>query len=46
MAKPYRLPLRSNSVDVVVSGQAFEHIPFVWVSITEIARVLRRGGHR
>jgi SAM-dependent methyltransferase len=45
MTKPYRLPLRSSSVDTVVSGQAFEHIPFVWVSMTEIARVLRPGGH-
>jgi SAM-dependent methyltransferase len=45
MRKPYRLPLRANSVDVVVSGQTFEHVPFVWVSMIEIARVLRPGGH-
>jgi len=45
MRRPYRLPLRANSVDVVVSGQTFEHIPFVWVSMIEIARVLRPGGH-
>ena len=45
MRKPYRLPLRSNSADVVLSGQAFEHIPFVWVSMTEIARVLKPNGH-
>ena len=45
MRKPYRLPLPANSVDVVVSGQTFEHVPFVWVSMIEIARVLRQGGH-
>ena len=45
MKKPYRLPLRSNSVDVVVSGQVFEHVPFFWASLLEIARVLRQHGH-
>ena len=45
MTKPYRLPLRSNSADVVLSGQAFEHIPFFWVSMTEIARVMKPNGH-
>jgi SAM-dependent methyltransferase len=44
MPKPYRVPLRSNSVDVVLSGQVFEHIPFFWASMLEIARVLRHGG--
>lgn len=36
--------VRSDSVDVVVSGQAFEHIQFVWITMLEIARVLRPGG--
>jgi SAM-dependent methyltransferase len=45
MAKPYRIPVKSNSIDVVLSGQVFEHIPFPWVTILEIARVLRPGGH-
>ena len=44
MKQPYRLPLRSSSVDVVVSGQVFEHIPFFWVTALEIRRVLRPGG--
>lgn len=44
MKKPYRVPLRSNSVDVVVSGQTFEHIPFFWASMLEIGRVLKPGG--
>lgn len=44
MRKPYRLPLCKDSVDVVLSGQAFEHIPFPWASVLELARVLRPGG--
>ena len=34
----------SNSVDVIISGQAFEHIEFFWISMIEIARVLKPGG--
>lgn len=45
MAKPYRLPMRANSVDVVLAGQVFEHIPFFWASALEIARVLKPEGH-
>jgi SAM-dependent methyltransferase len=41
MKKPYRIPLRSNSVDIVLSGQVFEHVPFFWASMLEIARVMR-----
>jgi SAM-dependent methyltransferase len=44
MKKPYRLPMKSNSADVVISGQAFEHIPFFWASILEIARVVKPNG--
>jgi SAM-dependent methyltransferase len=44
MKTPYRLPFRTESVDLVISGQAFEHIPFPWASIVEVARILRRGG--
>jgi len=44
MKKPYRIPMRSGSVDVVFSGQTFEHIAFPWASILEIARVLAPGG--
>ena len=36
--------IRSNSVDVLISGQAFEHIEFFWISMLEVARVLRPGG--
>jgi SAM-dependent methyltransferase len=44
MKKPYRIPVRAGSVDVVITGQVFEHVPFMWVSFLEIARVLRPGG--
>ena len=45
MPKPYSIPLARNSTDVIFSGQAFEHIPFFWVSILELARILRPGGY-
>ncbi len=42
---PYRWKeISSNSADVVISGQAFEHIEFFWISMLEIARVLKPGG--
>ena len=44
MTKPFKIPLASNSQDVVITGQVFEHIPFPWASILEIARVLRPQG--
>jgi hypothetical protein len=34
----------SGSVDVLVSGQAFEHIRYVWITMLEVARVLKPGG--
>ncbi len=36
--------INPESFDVVISGQALEHIEFPWVTLTEIARVLRPGG--
>lgn len=41
---PYTLPLPSGSVDLVISGQAFEHIEYFWLTWLEMARVLRPGG--
>lgn len=35
----------SESFDVVVSGQAFEHNPYFWPTFCEIARVLKQGGY-
>ena len=36
--------LQSDSVDVLVSGQTFEHTEFFWETILEITRVLKPGG--
>ena len=45
LAGPYDWSVvASSSFDVVISGQAFEHIEFPWVTILEVARVLRPGG--
>ena len=45
LEKPYSWQeIRSSSVDVLVSGQAFEHIEFFWISMLEVFRVLRPGG--
>ena len=41
---PYRLPFASGSVDLVLSGQAFEHIEHFWMTWLEIIRVLKPGG--
>jgi hypothetical protein len=46
MKQPYRLPLRRNGADVIISGQAFEHIPFFWVSFLELARIRRHHDYR
>ena len=45
LADPYDWSgIRSESVDVVVSGQAFEHIEFFWLTMLEISRVLKPQG--
>jgi SAM-dependent methyltransferase len=44
MSKPYRIPLPTNSADVVVCGSAFEHIPFFWVTFLEICRITAPDG--
>ncbi len=44
LSSPYRLPFKSHSVDVIVSGQAFEHIEFFWLTWLEMVRVLKPGG--
>ncbi len=40
----YHFPLGSSSVDVVVSGQTFEHVEFFWLTFLEMVRVVRPGG--
>lgn len=36
--------IEDESFDIVVSGQAFEHIEFFWWTMEEMARVLKRNG--
>ena len=36
--------LQDESIDVVVSGQAFEHIEYPWLIIEEMSRVLKKTG--
>lgn len=45
LADPYRWrEIASASQDVIISGQAFEHIEFFWIVMDEITRVARPGG--
>ncbi|MBA3928358.1 MAG: methyltransferase type 11 [Xanthomonas sp.] len=44
LKSPYQLPLASGSVDVVISGQAFEHVEYFWLSWLEMLRILKPGG--
>ena len=41
---PYDWALSDSMFDIVVSGQTFEHIEFFWLTMKEMARVLRPGG--
>ena len=36
--------IKDESYDLVVTGQAFEHIEFFWLTLEEIKRVLKPGG--
>lgn len=36
--------ITDNAVDVLISGQALEHVEFFWLTMEEIARVLKPGG--
>ncbi|MCD6534066.1 MAG: methyltransferase domain-containing protein [Deltaproteobacteria bacterium] len=45
LADPYCWrALSTNSLDVMISGQAFEHIEFFWLTVLELSRVLKPGG--
>jgi SAM-dependent methyltransferase len=44
LADPYHFRgIRSESIDVVVTGQTFEHVEYFWVTMLEIARVMKPG---
>ncbi|OVE82307.1 hypothetical protein BVY04_01305 [bacterium M21] len=36
--------VETDAYDIVISGQAFEHIEFFWVTMSEMTRVLSQGG--
>jgi len=38
------MPIRSGSIDAVLSTQVIEHMPHPWLFFHEVARVLRPGG--
>jgi cephalosporin hydroxylase len=44
LASPYHLPLPDASADLIVSGQAFEHIEYFWLTWMEMVRVLKPNG--
>jgi SAM-dependent methyltransferase len=44
LTSPYRLPFSSDSADLVVSGQAFEHVEFFWQTWMEMIRIVKPGG--
>ena len=45
LKKPYQWSeIQSDSIDVLISGQAFEHIEYFWIIILEVFRVLKPGG--
>src|SRR5271165_374619 len=44
LSDPYNLPLAGASVDIVISGQTFEHCEFFWLLFDEMVRVLRPEG--
>lgn len=37
--------LQDDAFDICISGQTFEHNPYFWTTMCEIARVLKPGGH-
>lgn len=42
---PYALPFEDSSIDIAVSGQAFEHYEFFWLAFAEMARVVKPEGY-
>jgi SAM-dependent methyltransferase len=36
--------IETEKFDVLISGQAFEHIEFFWITIAEMARILKKDG--
>lgn len=45
MTDPYCCPLPDQSADIIVTGQMFEHCEFFWLTVKDMARLLRPGGY-
>lgn len=45
MPAPYTIPLENDSVDIIITGQVIEHVPYFWASFMELSRVLKKGGY-
>jgi len=41
---PYRFPFEDGAFDILVSGQAFEHVEFFWKLFEEMSRVIGKDG--
>ncbi len=41
---PYHLPFEDGRHEIIISGQAFEHVEFFWELFREMVRVLNQGG--
>jgi hypothetical protein len=41
---PYTLPFADGSIDILLSGQVFEHVEYFWRLFREMARVLKSDG--
>jgi SAM-dependent methyltransferase len=41
---PYHYALDDNSFDNVISTSTMEHVPYIWLWLPELVRVLRPGG--
>jgi SAM-dependent methyltransferase len=44
LSSPYQLPMARGDFDLIISGQAFEHVEYFWLSWLEMTRVLKPGG--
>jgi len=44
LESPYKFPFADEHFDVLVSGQAFEHVKFFWLTWMEMVRTLKSGG--
>ncbi|MEO6727113.1 MAG: class I SAM-dependent methyltransferase [Blastocatellia bacterium] len=44
LSSSYHLPMATGSIDLIISGQAFEHVEYFWLSWLEMARLLKPGG--